>query len=130
MINRTNQYHQPNITYDTYALLANTKKRVIFLGSPAEADAMKYVIPQLEYIATKNILESAEIIQAASVFIGNQSLPYALSEALKVPRILEVYLGAPNCTPHGKNGIDCYSAQEFEIWLKRAAEQNFRKYLV
>jgi hypothetical protein len=49
-------------------------------------------------------LEIAKTIKGSKLFIGNQSLCYALAEALKHPRVLEVYYGLNNCQPKSSNG--------------------------
>jgi tetratricopeptide (TPR) repeat protein len=51
-----------------------------------------------EHVLANNALELAHIIHGASVFVGNQSLPYAIAEGLKIGRMLEVYGPLPNCT--------------------------------
>jgi hypothetical protein len=43
----------------------------------------------------------AEIIKASKFFIGNMSLQYIISEALKVPRLLEASPDFPAAFPVG-----------------------------
>ncbi len=52
---------------------------------------------------TKTILEFAGVIKGAKLFIGNQSLGFALAEAMKVPRILKVHHHCPSCMPLSEN---------------------------
>jgi len=51
-----------------------------------------------EHFLAGNALELAEVIAGASVFVGNQSLPYAIAEGLKIGRVLEAYPPLLNCT--------------------------------
>jgi tetratricopeptide (TPR) repeat protein len=51
-----------------------------------------------EHVLAHDALELAQIIHGASIFAGNQSFPYAIAEALKMGRMLEVYRPQPNCT--------------------------------
>jgi hypothetical protein len=46
----------------------------------------------------------ASIIKGSKLFIGNQSLGFAIAEGLKVARILEVFYGKNNCHPQSENG--------------------------
>jgi hypothetical protein len=50
-----------------------------------------------EHRVVDNALDLARIIDGASVFVGNQSLPYAIAEAVKVGRVLELSPHIQNC---------------------------------
>lgn len=52
---------------------------------------------------TKTIMEFAQIIRGAKLFIGNQSFGFALAEAMKIPRILEMHRHCPSCMPLSEN---------------------------
>lgn len=52
----------------------------------------------------EGLLEMAEVIHGCDLFVGNQSSGFAIAEALKVPRVLEVYHTNPNCMPASTNG--------------------------
>lgn len=56
------------------------------------------------YYECKDALEMAQIIKGSKLFIGNQSLGFAIAEAMKHPRVLEVYYKNANCTPQSSNG--------------------------
>ena len=56
----------------------------------------------------------AEIIKASKFFIGNMSLQYIISEALKVPRLLEASPDYPVAFPVGPNAFDAYHQIHFE----------------
>ena len=51
----------------------------------------------IPHIPTPTIAELAAIIAGADLFIGNQSMPYAIAEGIGKYTIQEVYLAAPNC---------------------------------
>ena len=58
-------------------------------------------------------------IKTCKVFIGNQSMCYALAEAMKAPRILEVCAFAPNCIPEGAGpAYDFLSQSAFEHYVE------------
>jgi len=56
----------------------------------------------------------AQVIASCKLFIGNQSFPYSIAEALKTKRLLEVYYQAPNVIPNGPNGYDFYFQDHFK----------------
>ena len=56
------------------------------------------------FITCADFLELAEIINEADLFIGNPSMPYAVAEGLKVPRIVEVPDFPKNAYPLGEKG--------------------------
>jgi hypothetical protein len=73
--------------------LRSTKAKVLFIGPSEEHRAFTAQFGPVEHKATKDLLEAAELISGASLFIGNQSSPLAVAEGLKAPRIAEVCLG-------------------------------------
>ncbi len=96
-----------------------------FVGTPAEFEEMKQALPELRYVGCKDFLQLARVIQAARFFIGNQSLPFAVAEALKVPRILEVCPRMPDVVPTGGDTGEAYFQPNFEklvesFWEKTA----------
>jgi len=56
------------------------------------------------YYECKDALEMAQIIKGSKLFLGNQSLGFAIAEGLKHPRVLEVYHKNANCMPQSDNG--------------------------
>ncbi|TDO25872.1 hypothetical protein [Sediminibacterium goheungense] len=105
---RSSRYHTPGISYSFLSKYAN----LVFVGVPDEYEAMKKELPHLVYQPVSNFAELAAIIAGSKFFIGNQSFPFSLAEALKVPRILEVYYQCPNVIPEGPGAYDfCYQLQ-------------------
>lgn len=105
---RSSRYHTPGISYSFLAKYAN----LVFVGVPDEYEAMKKEIPGLTYQPINNFAELASIIGGSKLFIGNQSFPFSLAEALKVTRVLEVYHQCPNVVPEGPEAYDfCYQPQ-------------------
>lgn len=70
-----------------------TEAKIVFMGPEEEHRAFVMQFGPVKHRATKNLLEVAELIAGASLFIGNQSSPLAVAEGLKAPRIAEVCLG-------------------------------------
>lgn len=108
VIARSERYNAPAIDY---SFLKQYKKK-IFVGVEKEWMLMKQMIPDITYVPVKNFLELAAIIAGSKLFIGNQSFPFSLAEAMKVPRLLEVYHQCPNVNVEGPGAHDfCYQAQ-------------------
>ena len=119
VIARSLGYHSPGIDYS----FLNKYRNLIFVGVPEEFKEMKQVLPAITYQPVSNFLELAELIAGCKFFIGNQSFPFSLAEALKVKRILEVYYICPNVIVEGINGYDfCFQAQ-FERIVTRVQQQ-------
>ncbi|MBV9988527.1 MAG: hypothetical protein JO301_12675 [Chitinophagaceae bacterium] len=108
VIARSSRYHSPGINYG----FLKKYPRLVFVGVLEEYNDMKKELPSLEYAPVHDFLQLAKIIAGSRLFIGNQSFPFSLAEALKVKRVLEVYHQCPNVIVEGANGYDfCYQPQ-------------------
>jgi hypothetical protein len=86
-------------------VLSKYEKKCIFIGFEDEYEEFKKCTGlNVERYPARSILEIARVIKGSKLFIGNQSLGFALAEAMKHPRVLEVYYFAPNCIPRSING--------------------------
>lgn len=115
VIARSLGYHSPGIDYSFLKKYRN----LIFVGVPEEFNEMKQVLPAIKYQPVSNFLELAQLIAGCKFFIGNQSFPFSLAEALKVKRILEVYYICPNVIVEGINGYDFCFQEQFERIVSR-----------
>jgi len=111
---RSNRYQAPNIDYT----ILNRYSNIHFVGVPDEYSEMKKLIPALKYRPVSNFLEMASVIAGSKLFIGNQSFPFSIAEALKANRLLEVYFECPNVTVYGNNGFDFSFQPQFEKLVK------------
>lgn len=69
-----------------------------FVGIEKEYDDfIKEYKCDIPFLPTNNFLELAQLISGASLFIGNQSSPYAIAEGLKKDTIQIVCDECPNC---------------------------------
>ena len=75
---------------------------IILLGIPREFYCMAGI--NGDFVTCKDFLEMAKIINGSKLFIGNPSLPYAIAEGLKIPRLVELPYQPRNAYPIGKNG--------------------------
>lgn len=97
LVNRTERYHRSGISY---SFLKKYESDLLFTGTEKEhwefLKAFKLDFPRLEI---DNFLELAQIMKTCRFFLGNQSFPWNLANAMGVPRILEMFAQAPNCQP-------------------------------
>lgn len=97
IINFTERYRN---TVIDYFFLKNYAPDLIFAGTEREhwlfCNQWQLNIPRLK---VKNFLELGYALKEARYMLGNQSMCWNLSEAIKSPRILEVCQYAQNCQP-------------------------------
>ncbi len=110
VIARSFRYRAPGISYAFLQRYPNLS----FVGTPEEYEDMKQALPALRYRKVADFLELAELIAGCKFFIGNQSFPFALAEALKVKRVLEVFFECPNVIPEGEQAYDFVYQSQFE----------------
>jgi len=115
LINRTNRYQNNQIDY---SYLNDYKIKQMFAGTKDEFEVMKKTLPKLEYLKVNNFFELKNWIAASKVFIGNQSMCFAIAEQLQTERILEVYFGCPNVIPAGGEFYDVFNQNGFKHALK------------
>jgi hypothetical protein len=120
VIARSLGYHSPGIDYS----FLHKYGKLLFVGVPEEFDAMRTSLPALEYHPVSDFLELAEIIAGCRFFIGNQSFPFSLAEALKVRRVLEVCYHCPNVIVEGSNGYDFCFQPQFERIIDKLVRQS------
>jgi hypothetical protein len=108
IIARSYRYRNPGINFS----FLKKYPSLVFLGLLEEYEDMKVMLPQIVYYPVRDFLDMAAVINSCRLFIGNQSFPFSIAEALKVKRILEVCYFCPNVNVEGKNGYDfCYQPQ-------------------
>jgi hypothetical protein len=72
-------------------------EEIVFIGLPQEHVAFQKEFGPVFYVPCHDLLEAAEIIAGAEVFIGNQSACNAIANGLGKKIILEVCNYAPDC---------------------------------
>lgn len=87
---------------------------LVFCGTEDEFQDMRKALPRLEYAPVSDFLQLANRIRSCRLFIGNQSFPFALAEAMKVRRVLELDPSTPNVVPCGGIGHDILFQSQFE----------------
>lgn len=80
-------------------------QEAVFVGVPSEHEDFCSTVGEVPFCPTPNFLELARVIGGAKLFVGNQSSPYAIAEALKMDTIQETWLGDANCVFPRANAI-------------------------
>ena len=120
VIHTTYRYRGASINY---AILEPLKERCMYFGF--ERDYKKFRSYrthkkfEVEHGHADDLFELARVIKGAKLFIGNQSVGFALAEAMKVPRCLEVYEPRPNCMPNGNEGHTHLTNELLEEYLNK-----------
>lgn len=86
----------------SFAALLAGFPRVIKVGVEADREALAGIPGEL--VTADDALELARLIASARFFIGSPSLPFAIAEGLKVPRLVDVFAPMPNAVPLGPLG--------------------------
>lgn len=103
VVNRSTRYHGKAMNWD---YLLHDFTDIIFVGFKDEYDVFyNQTGVKCDFYQVRNMLDMARLIKASSAFVGNQSLGFALAEALKVNRIQELCTWVPNVVPQSWNGI-------------------------
>ena len=113
IVNRTSRYRNPHIHYGVLNKYAMQGHKIYFAGTLDEFSEFSGFVQNSEYLKVNDFLELAFYISQCKLFIGNQSFCFALAEAMKVPRVLEVCAFAPNVIPVGKEAYQYYDEECF-----------------
>lgn len=95
LIHRSPRCH--NDLFPWVGILEHFGKQLLYCGIRHEHDAFSRDFGEVELYEPKDFLEYGRMIAGSTLFIGNQSSPYAIAEGLKHETIQESYLRAPDC---------------------------------
>ena len=112
LVNRTSRYRNEEISYH---FLQHRPEPIYFIGLLEELAVFRLQVPKANYLPTKNCLDIANAIAGSKIFIGNQSMAFAIAEMMKVPRLLEAAYGQfNNVIPTGKDAYDAFTQHNFQ----------------
>ena len=101
VVSRTARYH----AVFNWNELAPWIDRAVFIGWDGEyKEFVEETGLKIRHEVMGTWLDIAGTILGSKLFIGNQSMPYAMAEGMKHPRVLEECSYCPNCHPQSKNG--------------------------
>jgi hypothetical protein len=85
---RNLRYHGNDAFWE--AFLPQIKERAVFVGSPLEHQSLVHAFGhEVEYYPTPDILTLTRVLAGCQQFIGNEGLPRALAEGMKINVINE-----------------------------------------
>lgn len=118
LVNRTERYKSLDMDY---RFLKKYQSGLLFIGTEKEHyQFCKEFELDFSRLQVENFLELAQALRACRFFIGNQSFPWNLANAMGVPRILEMFDQAPNCLPFvGEDNYGTYWTEHFEYHFEQ-----------
>lgn len=120
ILNRTARYN--NKTFPWQQLVDDFKDKIIFVGLGDEYTEFCKNFGKIDYHFTKDYYELMEVIAGAKLFIGNQSFPYSIAEAMKQNCVQETDTWVGNCQFKRHNSFISKDGEEFDY--------NFLKYYI
>jgi predicted O-methyltransferase YrrM len=82
-------WHRSERRFPWAKIYEQVKEIARFLGSPEEHADFEARFGPVPHYPTPDLLAAARVIAGADLFVGNQSWPRAIAEALKVPVLVE-----------------------------------------
>lgn len=127
IINRSAKYHGVFFNWSRVLLtLKNLGCCVAFVGLWSDYEKFIQEFPESKglvyYHKVADAKELKEVIAGAKLFIGNQSLPFAIAEGLKVKRLQETCEWVNNCMPEDPTGMAVLSHDDMLKGLQFIAE--------
>lgn len=117
IINRTSRYHGAWIDYFH---LKKYESRIVFVGMDEEHKTFQADWGlNVHHWLPDNFYDLAVAISSCKLFIGNQSMCFAIAEAMKTPRLLEICDFAPNVQPCGPGGYYFRVPELFQYWVDK-----------
>ena len=95
VISRSSRYQ--NERFPWRRVLGKYADDSVFVGTSDEHNDFSAKFIPIPFVETKDLLDLTRVIAASLLFVGNQSLPYAIAEGLKVATIQETCAWVPNC---------------------------------
>jgi SAM-dependent methyltransferase len=95
LVHRSARWQNPQFPWNrVMELHAN---RAAFIGLKSEYEDFVNDFGELPYFPVEDLLDMARLIAGCRLFVGNQSLPYALAAGMHKDSLLEVWPMGPNC---------------------------------
>ena len=96
IISRTPRYITSHYHMSELLALFNDRKAA-FVGVEEEWHIFCQTMAKIPFVKTDNLLQLAQVIKGAKLFIGNQSCALAIAEGLKQTIVQETCRWCPNC---------------------------------
>jgi len=125
LVNKSTRFYNEKINYG----FLNEFEHVGFVGLEIEFEDFKkrHQLSHIEHVPTKSALEFAKLINSARMFLGNQSLGFAIAEGLKVARAVEVYEPVPVVIPIGGHCIEYVNTHQAQAFVEQFFQRSLNK---
>lgn len=97
---RKKEYQYHNARFPWAKVAKKYAGNTVFIGTSREHELFAAVHGDVTHYPTADLYDAAKVIAGCELFIGNQSAPHALAEAMKKRVVLEVWPEGPNCLFH------------------------------
>jgi hypothetical protein len=95
VVSRTGR-HPGNLNWP---LLRDYSERTVFIGLESEWRQYCSDCFEIAFYQVKDLLEFAQVVAGAKLFVGNQSFGLALADAMLIPRVAQLWEASPNRMP-------------------------------
>lgn len=115
LVNKSTRFYNKSINYQFLDEIEN----VGFFGLEMEYEDFKKRnnLSKIQFVPTKTALDVAQLLSKTNVFIGNQSLGFAIAEGMKIPRAVEVFEPVPVVIPIGGVCIEYIKTEQLLKFL-------------
>lgn len=104
LINKTDRYLNLGVNWNAFIEAYGPYMGFVGIESEYKSFIREYNC-DIPFLETENFLDLAQLISGSSLFIGNQSSPYAIAEGLKKDTIQVVCDECPNCIFPRENAV-------------------------
>lgn len=117
IITRTERYQNQFISY---SFLKPYENEILFCGTTKEYNLFNMDFNlNVGRLLINDFLELAQALKQCKFHMSNQTQAFQLSEGMKTPRIVELYLEAPNVIPIGKDAYDFFAQTGLEYYFHK-----------
>lgn len=120
VVARSHRYR--NFRFPWTDLVRTFGEHMFFVGLSNEFVDFCAAFGEVRYLPTKDLYEVAKAIAGSSLFIGNQSSPYAVCEGLKHASLQETCLEVPDCIFPRDNAAFCFDGGVSVVVFGRSLE--------
>ena len=97
-----------------YSFLHGFENKLVFIGFEEEYIQFRNKFNvNMSFYKPKHFIDVACILNNCRFCIGNQTFFFAIAEALKVPRMIELYKTLPDVIPHGEMAMEFVDTDSF-----------------
>lgn len=116
IISRSERYHSE---WADYSFLKEYEEDCLFCGTMREYNnfCMNFGL-EIRKLHVNDFLEYAQALKQSKFHISNQTMAFQISEAIKIPRIVELCSWASNVIPVGEKAFDFYSNTALQYYFK------------